>query len=164
MVRWVFRISVALLGLAVCTTVAGAHFQNQAGSSSDAPYTLILVDFTSKNDLSPARDFLSSQGGRVAIVLPPHPLMGWISPEADSRLLGRLGIRSIHRTPVTSPPAGFRDRDSQVAIKAFNDIASGRSARRRARESAQKVGVEGRQGMIDCSLPHPSINKDEFIR
>jgi putative Ig domain-containing protein len=164
MVRWVFRISVALLSLAVCSSVAGAYSQTQAGSSADAPYTLVLVDSTSKTDLAQARDFIASQGGRVAIVLPPHAIMGWIPPEADSRLLGRLGIRSIHRTPVTAPPSGFRDRDSQIAIKAFNDIASGRSARRRARESAQKVGVEGRQGMIDCSLPHPSINKDEFIK
>ena len=165
MVRLVFRISVALITLAVYTSTAGAHSQNQAGSSNDSPYTLVLVDTTSKTELAQARDFIVSQGGRVAIVLPPHAIMGWIPSEADSRILGRHGIRSIHRTPVSSAPSGFRDRDSQIAINAFNDIASGRSARRRARESAQKSGAEaGRPGMIDCSLPHPSINRDEFIR
>jgi Putative Ig domain len=165
MVHWVFRTSVALFALAICISGASAHSQTQGGPSSDAPYTLVLVDSVSKADLAQARDFIMSQGGRVAIVLPPHAIMGWIPLETDSRILGRYGIRSIYRTPVTSPPAGFRDRDSQVAINAFNDIASGRSARRRARESAQKVGADaGRPGMIDCSRPHPSINKDEFIR
>jgi len=165
MARWVFRTSVALLALALCISAASAHSQNQAGLPADAPYTLVLVDSDSKADLARARDFIMSQGGRVAIVLPPHAIMGWIPLETDAKILGRYGIRSIHRSPLASPPPKFRDRESQVAISAFNDIASGRSARRRARESAQKAGAEaGRPGMIDCSRPHPSINKDEFIK
>ena len=91
--------------------------------------------------------------------------MGWIAPDLDSRLVGRHGIRSIHRSPIGSPPSGFADRESRSAINAFNDIASGRNARRRLRESNQKAGPEaGRPGMIDCALPSPPINKDEFIR
>lgn len=167
MVRLVFRSFVALLALTVYSSSAGAHSQNQPGSSGDpgAGYTLVLVDTSSKAELAQARDFIVSQGGTVAIVLPPHAIMGWIAPDADSRILGRHGIRSIHRSPVGSPPPGFRDRETQTAINAFNDIASGRSARRRLRESRQEAGPEaGRPGMIDCALPHPPINKDEVIR
>jgi hypothetical protein len=167
MLRLVFRSFVALLALIVYSSSAGAHSQNQPGSSVDSGggYTLVLVDASSKAELAQARDFIMSQGGRVAIVLPPHAIMGWIAPEADARLLGRHGIRSIHRSPVGSPPSGFRDRETQTAINAFNDIASGRSARRRLRESRQAAGADAdRPGMIDCSLPHPSISKDEFIR
>ena len=167
MVRLVYRFSVALLVLTVYSSSAGAHSQNQSGSSTDSrgAYTLVLVDAATKAELAQARDFIMSQGGRVAIVLPPRAIMGWIPSETDSRILGQHGIRSIYRTPVASPPAGFRDRETQLAINAFNEISSGRSARRRLRESRQKAGPEaGRPGMIDCSLPHPSINKDEFIR
>jgi hypothetical protein len=166
MVRLVFRSLVALLALTVYGSWAGAHPQNQSGSGDPAAgYTLVLVDTTSRAELEQARDLIVSQGGRVAIVLPPHAIMGWISPDLDSRILGRHGIRSIHRSPIGSAPSGFRDRETQTAINAFNDIASGRSARRRLRESRQTAGPEsGRPGMIECSLPSPPINRDEFIR
>jgi hypothetical protein len=156
-----------ILVLTAYSVSAGTHSHNQPGLSTPGPsgYTLILVDAGSKLELAEARDFIASQGGSVAIVLPPHAIMGWINPEADARLLGRHRIRSIHRSTVGSAPAGFRDRETQIAINAFNDIVSGRSARRRAKESKQQVGPEfGRPGMVDCALPHPPVNKDEFIR
>ncbi len=167
MVRLVFRSFVALLALIVYSSSAGAHSQNQPGPSVDSggEYTLVLVDTSSNAELAQARDFIVSQGGRVAIVLPPHAIMGWISADTDTRILGRHGIRSIHRSPVGSAPSGFRDRETQSAINAFNEIASGRTAKRRLRESKQEAGPDaGRPGMIDCALPHPPINKDEFIR
>jgi hypothetical protein len=166
MVRLVFRSLVALLAFTVYSSSAGAHPQNQPGPGDPGMgYTLVLVDTSSRAELEQARDLIVSQGGRVAIVLPPHAIMGWIAPDLDSRILGRHGIRSIHRSPLGSAPSGFRDRESQTAINAFNDISSGRSARRRLRESMQKTGPEsGRPGMIECALPRPPINKDEFIR
>jgi hypothetical protein len=98
-------------------------------------------------------------------VLPPHAILGWIPPEVDSKILGRFGIRSIHRSQLGSPPQGFRDRETQTAVNAFNDIVSGRSARRRLRDSSKKPGPEaGRPGMLDCALPRPPIDRDEFIR
>ncbi|MEK6323666.1 MAG: putative Ig domain-containing protein [Acidobacteriota bacterium] len=167
MVRLAFRLLLALLVLTAYSASASTQSQNQSGLSTDGRggYTLILVEANSKAELAEARDFIASQGGRVAIVLPPHAIMGWISPEVDSRILGRHGIRSIHRTTLASAPSGFKDRETQMAISAFNDVASGRSARRRARESKQQVGPEaGRPGMFDCALPHPALNKDQFIR
>jgi putative Ig domain-containing protein len=166
MVRLVFRSLVALLALTVSGSWAGAYPNPQSGAGDPAAgYTLVLVDTSSRAELEQARDLIVSQGGRVAIVLPPHAIMGWISADSDSRILGRHGIRSIHRSPIGSAPSGFRDRETQTAINAFNDIASGRSARRRLRESRQTAGPDsGRPGMIECSLPRPPINKDEFIR
>ena len=166
MVRLVFRSLVALLALTVSGSWAGAYPNTQSGAGDPAAgYTLVLVDASSRAELEQARDLIVSQGGRVAIVLPPHAIMGWISADSDSRILGRHGIRSIHRSPIGSAPSGFRDRETQTAINAFNDIASGRSARRRLRESRQTAGPDsGRPGMIECSLPRPPINKDEFIR
>src|SRR5262245_57115892 len=108
MVRWVFRICVAFFAVAICIFDVSEHSQHQAGLPADAPYTLVLVDSDSKADLARARDFIMSQGGRVAIVLPPHAIMGWIPLETDARILGRYGIRSIHRSPLASPPPKFR--------------------------------------------------------
>jgi Putative Ig domain len=168
MVRSVFRLLVALVVLTAYSASARTHSQNQSATSGDVGrngYTLVLIDADSKAALAEARDFIVSQGGRVAVVVPPHAIMGWISPETDSRILGHKGIRSIYRSPLGSAPAGFRDRETEIAIGAFNDIASGKSAKRRLRESKQQAGPEnGRPGMTDCSLPHPSLNKDNFIR
>jgi hypothetical protein len=168
MVRSVFRLLVALVVLTAYSASARTHSQNQSatsGSGGRNGYTLVLIDADSKAALAQARDFIVSQGGRIAVVVPPHAIMGWISPETDSRILGHNGIRSIYRSPLGSPPPGFRDRETEIAISAFNDIASGKSERRRLRESRQQAGPEnGRPGMIDCSLPHPSLNKNDFIR
>lgn len=164
MARFVFRSLLVLLVLTTCSASARTHSQKPPAEVPGA-YTLVLVDASSKAELAEARDFITSQGGRVAIVVPPHAIMGWISAEADARLVGHHGIRSIHRSPLTSIPSGFRDRETQATINIFNDIASGRTARRRARESRLPVGPEaGRPGMIDCALPHPSVNKDSVIR
>jgi len=167
MARLVFRSLIALLLLTGSNTVlAGTDSQSQPASPADnlSGYALLLVDASSNAELAQARDFIISQGGRVAVVVPPRAIMGWINPAADSSLLGHHGIRSIHRSPVGSAPQGFRDRETLLTINAFNDIASGRAARRRLREAKQPVGAEaGRPGMID-SLPHPPINRNDVMR
>lgn len=167
MARLVFRSLVALLIVTGNSVLARTHSQNQPGSSAAdnrRGYVLVLVDANSNAELAEARDFIVSQGGRVAIVVPPHAIMGWINPEADSNLLGHHGIRSIHRSPVGSAPQGFRDRETLLTLNAFNDISSGRAAKRSLRESKLPVGAEaGRPGLIDA-LPHPSLNKNEVMR
>jgi hypothetical protein len=74
MFRLVLRFVVAFLVLIVYCSPAGAHSQIQTGSSDNpgAGYTLVLVDSSSKAELAQTRDFITSQGGQVAIVLPPH--------------------------------------------------------------------------------------------
>ncbi|HJZ69254.1 MAG TPA: putative Ig domain-containing protein, partial [Blastocatellia bacterium] len=166
MVRILLRVFSALTLLFACGVVASALPHDQPGSSADPQtgYTLILVDASSAAEIADARDFITSQGGEIAIVIPPRAILGWIPPAIDSKILGRHGIREIHRSTVASAPPGFNDRETQMAINAFNDVVSGRRARRRQRESQQPVGPEaGRPGMIDCSQPRPSINKNEVI-
>jgi hypothetical protein len=127
-------------------------------------YTLILVDGHTNDELVQASDFIQAHGGRISILLPPHVMLGWISPELDSKLVGKLGIRSIHRAPIQGNSLDYTDRETRVAIKMFNDVATGRTAKRMLRESKMEVGAEvGRPGMIDA-LPHPPLNKDQVIR
>jgi putative Ig domain-containing protein len=166
MARFVFRLLIVLLILTGNSVLARTHSQNKPASSTDSRsgYALLLVDAGSNAELAEARDFIASQGGRVAIVVPPHAILGWIDPELDSSLLGRHGIRSIHRSPVGSAPQGFRDRETLLTLSAFNDIVSGRMAKRRLRESKLPTGAEaGRPGMIDA-LPHPSLDKNNVMR
>jgi hypothetical protein len=128
-------------------------------------YTLILVDARNRDELADARDFIVAQGGRVAIVLPPRAILGWISPQVGSRIIGRHRIRSINRSPLAYAPDGFADRETRLAIKIFNDIVSGQRARQLASElRSQSQFDDARQAMTDCSLPHPEINRDDVIR
>lgn len=125
-------------------------------------YTLVLVEAESKADLARARDFIVAQGGTVAVVLPPRAIFGWVSPGVASKIIGKHGIRSIHRSAVESVPRGFDDRESRRAITLFNDIVSGRSASRTLRASNRQS--QSRPPMTTCSLPRPEINKDDVIR
>jgi hypothetical protein len=128
-------------------------------------YTLVLTDANSKAELAEARDFVAAQGGTVAIVLPPHAILGWITPEVGSKILGKHGIRSIHRSVVDAASTGFNDRETQMAIRLFNDIASGSTARRAMREANKQTGPEAdRPAMTDCSQPHPQIDRNDFVR
>lgn len=128
-------------------------------------YTLILVDAESKSQLAEARDFITSQGGTVAAVFPPRAIMGWITPEVGSKIIGKYRVRSIHRTPLASVPADFRDRDTRIAIRLFNRIASGQRARE-IENPATRSADSGRTlpAMRDCSLPSPPIDRQDFIR
>ena len=162
MLRGCFLTTVALL-LLITSSAFGSAFGGRA--ADDAVYTLVLVDASSKAELADARDFIAAQGGTVAVVVPPHAILGWVSTEVAARILGKHGIKSIHRTVVDQRSAGFTDRETQTAIGLFNDIVSGRRARQVKRESKKLAGPgSARPGLTDCAQPHPSISKDEFIR
>ena len=162
MLRGHFLTTVALLLLINCSAFGSAFASRAAGGAS---YTLVLVDASSNAELADARDFIVAQGGTVAVVVPPHAILGWVSAEVAARVLGKHGIKSIHRTVVDPRSTGFTDRETQIAIGLFNDIVSGRRARQAKRESNKPSGPSSaRPGLTDCAQPHPPINKDDFIR
>ncbi|MEN3332321.1 MAG: hypothetical protein V7641_1686 [Blastocatellia bacterium] len=127
-------------------------------------YTLVLVAAETKSDLAEARDFIAASGGTVAVVLPPHAIFGWITPAVEAQIIGKHHIRAVYRSVINAPPAAFRDRETQMAINLYNDIASGRSARRQQRDAARPTGPQTeRRGMIDAEA-HPHINRAQMIR
>jgi hypothetical protein len=128
-------------------------------------YTLVLVDADSQAELAEARDFITAQGGKVAIVLPPRAIMGWVAPDVGARIIGRYKIRSIHRSPLQASANRYSDRETQIAINIFNEIASGARARRTLAEI--RVQAEARADlppMFDCALPRPDMNRDDYLR
>ena len=154
----------------LCTSSAFAH-SHSGDHDLRSPvewmtgYTMVLVDSDSKQDLLAARDFIVAQGGTVSVLLPPHAIFGWITPEVGSRIIGRHKIRSIHRSPVEPSATGFRDRETITAIKSFNAVASGQSAERTMREmNTQAANPASRPAMPDCALPKPPMDRDEFLR
>src|SRR3982751_2866813 len=109
----------ALLLLLVATS-ASAHPSSDKTPRSPAEwtngYTLVLFDASTKGELSDARDFIVAQGGTVAILLPPHVILGWITPEVGAKIVGRHGIRSVHRSALDAAASGFNDRETRIAV------------------------------------------------
>ena len=130
------RVVLLCCALLLLITVVSAPASAQTAASR-APveamkdYTLVLVEAETASELIEARDFITAAGGTVAVVLPPKAIFGWITPAVEARILGQHRIRAIHRSVINAPPAGFRDSNTQIAISLFNDMASGRNARRR---------------------------------
>ncbi len=160
-------LSCVLLLLAAAASVSQTHSHLPARDpfAWTRGYTLVLVDASNKEELAEARDFIVSEGGRVAVILPPRAILGWITPETGRRISGRHRIRSIHHSPLQAIPQGFTDVETRLAIKLFNDIASGARARKATAELRRGMQFDDTyRAMPDCSLPHPQIDRNEVIR
>jgi hypothetical protein len=156
------------------TVFAGKRFDEKSPNAWMNGYTLILVDAESKEELANTRDFITAQGGRIAVVVPPRAILGWISPQLKARLVGRHKIRSIHTSAIDPGAVGFNDKDTLLAVKLFNDVVSGKLASRKERELEMQSETKDEHGhqrfsltrppMLDCSPPRPNLDKEEFIR
>jgi hypothetical protein len=164
----------ALFLLISSTVIAGKRFDEKSPNAWMNGYTLILVDAESQEELARTRNFIIAQGGRVAIVLPPRAILGWVPPQLRGRLVGQHKIRSIHTATVDAGSVGFTDKDTLLAVNLFNDVVSGRLASRKERElelQSQSQDEHGHQRfsltrppMLDCSPPRPNLDREEFIR
>ena len=105
-----------VLLLLITATGVPASAQTGAPVEGMKDYTLILVDAETAGELSEARDFIAASGGAVAIVLPPKAIFGWVTPAVEARIVGQHRIRAVHRSLINTPPAGFRDRMTRMAI------------------------------------------------
>ena len=123
-------------------------------------YTLILLDSTNAQATSKAREYITSQGGRIAIAVPPHVLLGWIPSALEPKLISTMGINSIHRGVVEVAAAPFQDADTLAAIGFFNHVASGES---KAEELKTASGgpVARPLPLINCVQSRPPANPQE---
>ena len=79
-----------------------------------------------------AKEFIESQGGVIAFVN-ERILLGWIPPMSGPVLRGRYGVRQVYTGPVNVEsfrlnPGLFAERQAQILLSFFNEIASGRFA------------------------------------
>ena len=120
-------------------------------------YTLIVMDNTDIASANQARDYVISQGGKIAILAPPHIMLGWISPELDERLIGKFGIEQISHSPVDLARFKYHDKQTSALVSFFNYVSSGTMIR-------EKMGsrmVKG-QPLIDDARKPPPINFEDY--
>ncbi len=145
---------------------AKSHSQSSFASRMQG-YSMVLVDADTKEELIEARDFIASQGGSIAIILPPHAIFGWIKPEVKTRILGRHKIRAVYSTTLDPNSLQYNDRETRMAARVFNEIASGRRAAlmEQSRSQDPHEFTASRPPLVECGLPRPSeLNREDFVR
>ena len=115
-------------------------------------YSLIIMNNTNIASANQARDYVISKGGKIAILVPPHIMLGWISEELSKRLIGMYGIESIIKTPIDLNTLQYRDEKTVAAVVFFNAVSSGY-------QSAEMAASLTEQGMplINDALEKPPI-------
>jgi hypothetical protein len=114
-------------------------------------YTLIVTSNTDVASANQARDYVISQGGKIAILLPPHIMLGWVSPELAAQLIGKHGIESVSYNPVDLTSLRYRDEGSHAAVSFFNAVVSGTLAE----EAKNAQTTEGLPLANDAISPPP---------
>jgi len=158
-----------LIGFCVFIVLAGiwstsfAH-QSQEENLSAAiawqeGYTLILMSNTDIPSANQARDYVVSQGGRIAILSPPHVMLGWVSPELSAELIGKFGIELVTQSPINLETLRYRDEQTLATASFFNSVSSGSLAQ----EISVSAAVKG-EPLINDALEHPIINYDNYLR
>lgn len=98
---WLSLWFAAACGVAVTCAPAAARARATESARWSDGYTLVVLDAGA--DPRRAAQFVRAHGGTVALELPPRCLAGWIAPSLDAALVGRAGIRSIHRDAASLP-------------------------------------------------------------
>jgi hypothetical protein len=83
-------------------------------------FALILMQNQDVAAANLARDFVNDQAGRIAILAPPHVMMGWIRPEVGGSLIGLFGIEKVAYQPLALDSTPYQDPQSRAAISFFN--------------------------------------------
>lgn len=123
----------ALFAALLCLLPAAPRAQSPSFADG---MTLIVVDAPDIASLHAARELVQANGGRVAVMVPPSVMLGWVEPAVASRLVGRAGIRDVRWSPVTGAEVGVNDPQAISAIETFNTVVSGEYARRQFEEQA----------------------------
>ena len=122
-------------------------------------YTLILMSNTDSSSANQARDFVISKGGRIAILSPPHVMLGWVAPELYGELYGRHGIELVTRDPVDPKDVPYKDKQTLAAVSSFNAVASGSMAQ----EVFSGAGIKG-EPLINDAQEHPVIDYEAYLK
>jgi len=88
-------------------------------------YSLIMMNNTTIDAANQARDYVISQGGRIAILIPPHIMLGWVSKELAAKLTGKYGIEYITNEPISTNQLNNLDEQTSAAVNFFNAASSG---------------------------------------
>lgn len=118
-----FLCTVLLVGLSNPIAAAAQATPPAVPQDWSRGYTLVLLEPGA--DPNAALRRVHAEGGTVGVVVPPALLLGWIAPEADARLVGQEGIRSIHRGPVGAAAFWVQDPVARAALRTFDRAVRG---------------------------------------
>ncbi len=147
-----------VLSFVYAAAVAQPQEHPSAATNWQQGYTLILMDNTETAAANQARDYVVRQGGRIAILAPPHVMLGWISPELAQSLPGNFGIESVSFVPMDLAQLKYQDQKTRAAVIFFNAVVAGTLAQ----ELAAQMAPERQMPLIDDALPAPALNKAEY--
>lgn len=118
------RTSLLILLVSLMTFVSGMPSGQEAFAQSGPEwrqgYTLVIVGGASNASANQARQYIIEKGGRIAIVSPPHVMVGWIPPDIWEELIGHYGIEIITRTAIDPDALKYNDPATIAGVLYFN--------------------------------------------
>ena len=152
-------LAVVLLFLAGETTTSWAQIFSIPPRTGDwqQGFTLIIMNHTEAAAANQARDFVKSRGGRIAALVPPRVMMGWVAPELSQDLIGQHGIEQITHTPVARARFASNDAATRSAVSFFNAVVSGALATEQA-AAAQASG----EPLRNDALAPPILDEEAY--
>ena len=146
---------VAMILLIACPSAfAGARAYSETTSESRkdlADAALILLNTNSVQEMKAAIGYIEEQGGKIVHVYPTHVLIGFVSRELSSSLVGRMGIEEITYDLAEPKKFSRHGRPAEAAIEAWNNNFKGQG---------RLVGLERPAGFVDP----PPIDHDLLKR
>lgn len=120
-------------------------------------YTLIITGNTDTSSTHRTRNYIVSRGGRIAVVVPPHVMLGWVPQSVATKLVGHEKIELVTSRPVNITAIPYRDEKTLAMVNFFNKVASGQLEIEE--DVASQVHGEPLSG---DGFDHPVINKEAY--
>ncbi len=155
-----FLLVATLIFVTAPTVMAGTQANMNSQTSWTNGYSLVLLDCNSLKEAKSARDYIESQGGRIALILSEHAMTGWISPEIIPSLTSnkQYPITAVYLSPVSPDLIEYQDAKTIYAVNFFNSVASGEAARKiAASATAEKAPL------VDDARDAPPISYGDYI-
>ena len=144
LIVWLFILIFSVIPLVYASQIEAENF------------AFVLVDTIEAKKLNDTRDFIISQGGKVAILMPPHVIIGWIPKPLSETLLGTYGIEYIYYTQIDIDNLKYSDQQTQAAAKFFNDTISGKI------EQEKQIATRG-DPLINDTRDQPPLDYQKYL-
>jgi hypothetical protein len=120
-------------------------------------YTLILLEENDMYSVNEAKDFITREGGVVAVYSNAHVMIGWIPIGFENKIVGKHGIESIHYYSVDLETLKYADDITLSLVKFFNLVVTGELERQ-----YQYIREQG-SPLINDSREHPFVNPEDIL-
>lgn len=120
-------------------------------------YTLVLMSTSDIAVANQARNHIVANGGRIAVLVPPHVMLGWIPANLHDGLIGTYGIERITQRPVDPATLAYKDAATLAAVSAFNAVVAPPAA-----AAGPLTERADRPSFTDTVFDHPSLDYQAY--